>query len=185
MNNEITLIDGHILKSLKRRDEKAIAMILDSYGTNIKSVIWYHLRTLPLEDKEECMNNTLLDIWTGYPSFDSRKGVLKNWICGVAKYNALDVLRKRQRSIPTENLEDYAADMAVADEIRLIKEEAGEELDAALSVLNEIDKKMIQLHYLDGISIKEIALRFGLKEQTAYKRIERAIKKAGQQSRTK
>lgn len=179
MGKEIILKDKLILKYLKHRNEEAIRMILEEYGTTLKSVIWYHLRFLPVEDREECMNETLFEIWNDYSRYDAKKGSLKNWIAGVARFNAIDSLRRNQKYIQTENIDDYELQSQINLELEVMQEDVAKELEEVLAVLNEQDRDMIRKHYIDGISIKTIAETYGLKEANVYKRIERAIKKAG------
>src|SRR5688572_3188433 len=108
----------------------------------------------------------------------SEQVLLSGWLYNTARFVACDEVRKVQRRAKHEK---KAA--AMAEESRKAatpdKSEAWEDaeivLDAAMSDLDEQTRDLLVLRYFEGQSIRDVAERFGLAEDTARKRISRAV----------
>lgn len=177
MDNKVVMKDRLIMRFLRKHDERGLGLLLEEYGTTIKSVVFYHLRCLPIEDREECIEDTLIEVWNNHAAFDEKKGNLKNWICGVAKYNALDYLRKYIKYAETESIYEYDNLEDVRSEYMFMRQELEGEISQLLSVLSEAEKELVKKHYIEGYSVKEIAGMYSTGESAIYKKLERAIKK--------
>jgi len=81
--------EENFLNQLKKKNEKALDYVIDTYGWIIKSVIKKHLYNLQ-SVQDECINDVLLGLWNNIDKFDENKSEFKNWIAGIAKFKAID-----------------------------------------------------------------------------------------------
>lgn len=153
--------DQIIVSGVRERNEKAFGMLVDDYGALIRSIVRRHLKNTMYED--ECVNDILLSLWQNMDSYDSGKNSLKNWIGAVCKYKCIDYLRRHYRDsrmcpltedIPAEEPEDLAG---LADEL--------------LSGLKPDDRRLFRQHYIEGISVAEIAREQGKSPGLLYNRL--------------
>ncbi len=84
------------LFELRQRHPEAIEFLVEQYGALIKSVLSKHLRQQK-ELLEECFNDVLLAVWNNPEKFDNKKSEFKNWLCAIAKYRAIDTLRREMK----------------------------------------------------------------------------------------
>lgn len=166
-----------ILKYLKMHDERGLELLLNEYGSTIKTIVWHHLRCMPLEDREECIDDTFLDIWNNIEAYDAKKGNLKGWICSVAKYNSFDYIRKYIKYVETESIYEHDNVEDARSELMYLESELKDELRELMGALSTEECKMVESYYIYGYSFKEIASWYEISEQAAYKRVARAIKK--------
>ena len=79
-----------------RKNPLAIEFIVREYGALVKNVIDRYLRG-NRQASEECFNDVLLAIWNYGGTFDDKKSTFKNWLCAIAKYRAIDTLRREAK----------------------------------------------------------------------------------------
>lgn len=78
------------------------------------------------------------------------------WLLGIARRKVVDVYRRRQRR-PEAPLEaDFPAAPAQGPESRALTAEAAETLRSILAGLPEIQREVLHLKYLEGLSLVEI-----------------------------
>src|ERR1700750_2413556 len=82
--------DSELLKRISQRDETAMTYLFDRYARIVYSVA---LRILhdPFE-AEDVMQEVLMQVWRGAPSFIVGRGSLGGWLVVVARNRAIDVL---------------------------------------------------------------------------------------------
>ena len=118
--------EENFLDQLKKKNEKALDYVIDTYGWIIKSVIKKHLYNLQ-SVQDECINDVLLGLWNNIDKFDENKSEFKNWIAGIAKFKAIDYKRKYLRELDNENVDDL--NITVDDSIHeLLKNELSLEM---------------------------------------------------------
>lgn len=164
--------DELIIKYIKKRKEKGMEMLIDSYRGLITSVVRKHLGVL-INYEEECVSDVLLSIWDNIKSFDKNKNNFKNWICAISKYKAIDYKRKYLSKIETL---DISEEIYYIDK-ELLKSEMEEEINDILSYLNESDKELFINHYLKGENLEEIAIKNNTRISNLYNRLSRGRRK--------
>lgn len=164
--------DELIIKYIKKRKEKGMEMLIDSYRGIITSLVRRHLGVL-INYEEECVSDVFLSIWDNIESFNKDKNNFKNWICAISKYKAIDYKRKYLSKIETVDMnnEIYYIDK------ELLKSEMEEEINEILSHLNEKDKELFIRHYLNGEKLEEIAIKANTKVSNLYNRLSRGRKR--------
>ena len=129
-----------IIRGIKNRDEKTLRAFIDSYGPVMKASI-YKVLTFNEEVRMEVLNDSVLAVWDNIDSFDPARSSFKNWCAGIARYKAIDALRKeiRHRSVDLDEVSNYLEDV---EEINI------DESDEILKVLDEKDREIFRKLFL-------------------------------------
>ncbi|MDU0322545.1 sigma-70 family RNA polymerase sigma factor [Clostridium butyricum] len=167
--------EENFLDQLKKKNEKALDYVIDTYGWIIKSVIKKHLYNLQ-SVQDECINDVLLGLWNNIDKFDENKSEFKNWIAGIAKFKAIDYKRKYLRELDNENVDDL--NITVDDSINeLLKNELSLEMQEMMNSLKEKDRELFYKLYVEEIEVDKVSQETGIKRDVIYNRVSRAKKK--------
>lgn len=167
-------VDEQIVRGIINKDKNALAMLIDSYGSLIKSIVGYHLSAFKLY-QEECINDVLLSVWQNIKKFDSGKNSLKNWIGAICKYKCIDYKRKHYREISFEELNENIPDNE--DKLESILDS---EINSLLEGLTPKDRELFYRHYILGEKVEQIAEQTSNKPSILYNRLSRGRKKLRQ-----
>ncbi|WP_321832929.1 sigma-70 family RNA polymerase sigma factor [Clostridium butyricum] len=160
--------EENFLNQLKKKNEKALDYVIDTYGWIIKSVIKKHLYNLQ-SVQDECINDVLLGLWNNIDKFDENKSEFKNWIAGIAKFKAIDYKRKYLRELDNENVDDSIHE--------LLKNELSLEMQEMMNSLKEKDRELFYKLYVEEIEVDKVSQETGIKRDVIYNRVSRAKKK--------
>lgn len=167
--------EENFLNQLKKKNEKALDYVIDTYGWIIKSVIKKHLYNLQ-SVQDECINDVLLGLWNNIDKFDENKSEFKNWIAGIAKFKAIDYKRKYLRELDNENVDDL--NITVDDSIHeLLKNELSLEMQEMMNSLKEKDRELFYKLYVEEIEVDKVSQETGIRRDVIYNRVSRAKKK--------
>ena len=97
----VKITEQNLIKQLKEKNSQAIDYIIDQYGGLIKAVLLKNLYDQK-DHWEECFNDCLLAVWNNPERFDGKKGEFKAFLCAIAKYNAIDLLRSELKRTSKE-----------------------------------------------------------------------------------
>lgn len=159
--------DRSLQKALQKRDERAMALVVDRYGPVAKGVIGRVLWGHP-DLREDALNETFLAIWLHIDAFDPARSSLANWIAGVARYKALDLLRREgaQASLPyLEGADEGARDESPAELEGLLEE--------LLAPLSAADRALFRSLFYEGEDYDAVAGRLGVSKGSLYNRVAR------------
>ena len=159
-------MDGKIISLIKSQQEKGIALLLEQYGGLMKAIALKYLANRP-QELEETMADMTIAIWYHIDDFDSEKNTFKNWVAAIAKFKAIDALRKLERSTPTTELQDT------------IPLHEGEQIDwqRVLANLPFEERQIFESYYFKGKSTNEIATQFQVKPSWVHNKLSRTRKK--------
>lgn len=167
--------EENFLDQLKKKNEKALDYVIDTYGWIIKSVIKKHLYNLQ-SVQDECINDVLLGLWNNIDKFDENKSEFKNWIAGIAKFKAIDYKRKYLRELDNEKVDDL--NITVDDSTHeLLKNELSLEMQEMMNSLKEKDRELFYKLYVEEIEVDKVSQETGIKRDVIYNRVSRAKKK--------
>ena len=124
----------------------------------------------------ECIDDVFLSIWNNIDSFDSSKNTLKNWIAAISQYRAIDYKRKYLRLLNEEVDISQVENQLYLNNI-INEDELRSDIEELLCCLKQEDKDVFIKRYIEGKSMKEVALETGIKEEVIYNRISRGRKK--------
>ena len=173
--------ENNYIQQLRLHNEDALVYVVESYGGLLKSVISKHLFSMP-DKAEECLNDVLLNIWEHIGSFDEQKNSFKNWAAAIARYRAIDYLRKycqKMQQIDIEEVEIAKEDAVLEG---LMEQEAFKELKGLLKCLNEKDRSLFWKLYVEEKSMEDISRETGMDKTVIYNRISRGKRRIRKQS---
>lgn len=169
----MNITEQNFIEALKRKEEDALAFVIRQYGGRMKAVIHRILYAYP-EDAEECLYDCFLKIWEHIESYDESKSTFANWSAGIAKYAALDRLRKLTKIEPMVDIDELplAADTPMTDNALF-----NEFFMELIACLNEDDKRLFIRLFWQGETIDEAAAALDREKSYLYNRISRGKKK--------
>ncbi len=170
------ITEENFVAQMQKRNEQALEYVIDNYAWILKTVIKKHLFYLP-NLYEECMNDCLLAIWNNIDHYAPERNNFKNWIGGIAKYKAIDYLRKYLRDLENENIEDVTIPVEDNSLKALLTRELEEETEKVLSSLSKETREIFKQLYFAEQDINELAEATGLSKSVLYNRISRGKKK--------
>lgn len=158
-----------IVRGIKNREEKALRAFIDSYGPVMKASI-YKVLTFNEEVRMEVLNDSVLAVWDNIDSFDPNRSSFKNWCAGIARYKAIDALRKeiKHRSVDLDEVSNYLED---GNEINI------DESEQILKVLDEKDREIFRKLFIEGYSYDDLAKVYDISKAGLYNRVARGKKK--------
>lgn len=119
------------------------------------------------EDAEELLQETAAVLWEKFDSFQEGTH-FGAWAIQIAKYKAMEFLRKNKR---TRMIFDDAIYQAISEEAEKTPPEMShyvQALNKCLGRLVEQDQKLLQLRYRKNLSIKRIAQMMGRSRSGLY-----------------
>ena len=106
----------------------------------------------------DAVHDALLQVWRGSSRFDPSRGAAETWLSSLLRYRAIDILRKRGReSYGTEPADEPDTGQDPLDQ--LVAAEEGTALRRCLDQLDEAQRRVVLLAFVDGLSHSELAAR--------------------------
>lgn len=165
--NERELVEG-----IARKDEEAARALVEQYGGLLRAVIRRHAPGL---DEEDLLADALLAVWQNIQSFDQR-GSFKNWAAAVARYRAIDAVRKAARSMPAgDGAQLEALGGATLDEYLTL------ELEDLFRGLSPADRDLLLARYYYGETAEGLAARHSITVGALNTRLTRARQRLARQ----
>lgn len=158
-----------IIKGIRNKDEKALRVFIDTYGPVMKASI-YKVLTFNENIRMEVLNDSVLAVWDNIDSFDESRSSFKNWCAGVARFKAIDALRKeiRHKSVGLDEISNY-----LESENEIDIDESAE----ILKVLDEKDREIFRKLFIEGYSYDDLAKVYDISKAGLYNRVARGKKK--------
>lgn len=164
----------NFLSELERKNPQAIEYVVSQYGSLLKSVLIHNLGAQ--KDRwEECFNDCLMAIWNHPQRFEEKKSEFKNWICAIAKYKAIDLVRREERHSGQVSLDQEGFDLAGIEEDK--RDASDVELDRLLVCLSPEDRELFVRRYVEEQPMTQITAETGMERDLVYSRISRGKKK--------
>ena len=167
--------EENFIIQLRKRNEKALDYVIDTYGWIIKSIVKKHLYNLQ-SVQDECINDVLMGIRNNITTFDENKSEFKNWIAGIAKFKSIDYKRKYLKGLEYENIDDLNISVSEST-YEILENELSLEVEEMLNCLNEKDRDLFYKLYVEEIEVNKISEETGMKRDAIYNRVSRAKKK--------
>ena len=162
------ITEENYLSELQRKNEDALEYVVQQFGGLMQAVILRILSGYP-EDAEECLFDTVMKIWDHSSCFDG-SGNFAGWAAAIAKYTALDRLRKIKRLRPQVDIDK----VQLADASGLTGNELFDGFFAELiECLNEEDQALFTRIFWEGETVSEAAAQLGKPKSVLYNRIPR------------
>lgn len=168
--------DIDLMQRMARRDEAALADLYGRYAGLVYSIAMRVLQNTIWA--EEAMQDTFLKIWREPSKWNPGGGQLVNWVATVARFTAIDRLRRerRQPALAEPAVEDFphlAAERDGGDEGIL----DARTLEILMAQLPAPQFQAIQLAFWHGMSHSEISHQLGVPLGTVKSRIQLGMQK--------
>lgn len=148
-------------------DKQVLAVLAGERGSatafyrSYEGVVRRFLRAKVKEETvvEELLQDTFLSAFDGLPLYRG-ESTLKTWLIGIARHEVLDYYRKRYvRKVVEQTgiLWEGIGESGTTPEIELRKSELTEQFDQAMMKLSQKYRRVLEMRYLKGSSVKEIA----------------------------
>jgi RNA polymerase sigma-70 factor (ECF subfamily) len=161
-----------------RKDPEAFGALYDEYFDKILS--YTYRRTGNLVDAEDATSETFFKAMRNMGRFRWRGGGFLPWLYRIAANEVVNLQRKRKPGESADFLERLPS--PVRDEVEEAERHSdGKELAGCLahglSMLDERDRQVVVLHYLQGESYSVISETTGIKENTLRVKAMRALRR--------
>lgn len=137
-------------------------------------VMSYLSRYLPQPDIEDVLQRVFYEVWRVHDRYDPSLS-LRGWVLGIARKRAIDQLRKRRDVVvPLESMREITG-----DDGREVAERLGwaDEVRAALNLLPDLQRKVLELAYFDDYTQTEIAAALDIPLGTVKTRTSRGLQR--------
>ncbi len=175
-----TLDDQELLQQMMNGKEEALAVLYDRYGGLVFSIAIRIVQNR--QNAEEITLDIFKQAWRSSRTYRPDKGLVRNWLAGMARNRAIDYLRRENARPETVHLAwvDPAVPGSPAARIpesavRLRQEQ--ERVREALNQLPEEQQEALALAYFGGFTQSEIAARLQQPLGTVKTRIRLAMEK--------
>jgi RNA polymerase sigma-70 factor (ECF subfamily) len=157
--------DLDLLKRVAAGDDVAFGLLATRLGPTLRRVLF----RLGLSDPEadDVIQDTLIKIWKGSASFQSRSSV-STWVCRIAVNEAISTLRRRREPAPMEPMRVIDPESAWEQQ-QLISA-----VRSAITTLPLPERAVIVLREYEGMPYREIAAVLGIPIGTVMSRLHEA-----------
>jgi RNA polymerase sigma-70 factor, ECF subfamily len=178
--NDSDAVDPHwetaSIAQMGQGNPEGFNRLVEHYSAPIYSHLYR--MTLSREEAEDLTQETFIRAYRNIGSYDPARP-FRNWLYTIATNVGRNALRSRGRRIPSARL-DQGTEVSVADERGSGVIEGRDRKGWLLSAVDRLPDPMptlIQLHYQEGLSIRESAEILGMSENAAKVALHRARKK--------
>lgn len=165
-----TRAERRLAAALRSRDERALRMVHDQYGTAVFGYLMHTLRDHAAA--EDVFQLVLTEIWRRGAEYDPARASLITWILTITRSRAIDELRRR-RPEPFDpiTLPEHAVDAPQDDVLDRWR------TSHLLSQLPVEERQLLELRFYHELSQREIAERTGLAMGTIKGRMVRGLER--------
>lgn len=110
--------------------------------------------SVPASDAEDVVAETFLRAWESLPRYRDKGAPFVAWLYGIARHVAADAGRRMRRTVPMAYPPDRVVDPGNREDDRL-------DLAAAMALLGEEQRTVIELKFFMGLSNADVARALG------------------------
>lgn len=154
-----------------RQDREAFAALFRHFAPRVKGFLMKSGASEALA--EECAQDAMATLWQKAHLFDPARASVATWVFTIARNRRIDALRKSRRPEPEDLGWGPEAEPDQADVFEMQQET--DRLGAALALLPEKQRALIERAYFGDLSHREIAAETGLPLGTIKSRIRLAL----------
>lgn len=149
--------DASLMRQLVAQDQTALSALYERYGRLVYSFSLRVLQNTTLA--EEATQDTFLKVWNHPQSWNPELGKLVSWLLTIARYTAIDRLRRERRVAPalTFSLDDMVFDIGERTEDDEPDWMDGELLRSLMQRLPAEQREVLELAYFQGMTHTELA----------------------------
>jgi RNA polymerase sigma-70 factor (ECF subfamily) len=161
-----------LMEEIKKGNISALEQIYTGTKNAVFSVVYSIVRDYG--KAEELMQDTYIKVWDNIGSYNTRYKAL-GWICTIARNLAINSYNKNKREVFTDFEEEQKINLGPSKEI-VLKDESGV-FKAMEKTLDANEYKIVLMHTLGGMKLKEIAAVIGSPQGTVRWQYNNALNK--------
>jgi RNA polymerase sigma-70 factor (ECF subfamily) len=143
-----------ILRKLRRRQHEAYEAVVDAYYGSVHRLTLF--LTGDAELAEDLTQEVFASAWDAIDRFQGRASV-RTWLHRIAYHCVVDARRRRDRERAlTRKIADQATE-ATDPVSKIVADERLAQVYAVLSSLSDDERALLVLHYIEGLSYREVA----------------------------
>ena len=175
--------DRKLLRLLHKDPSTGMEALMNQYAGLVYAVVKGKLAGTfyVSSDIEDCVADVFSEFYTDLSKYDPKLSSIKSYLCVLARNNATDILRKREKQHGDISLDDEGSLLQIADDVtlegELTEDELRREVFAAVKALGDPDTSIILRKYYLGESSKEIANALKMTVSNVDTRTHRALNK--------
>jgi RNA polymerase sigma-70 factor, ECF subfamily len=167
--------DALLTARLAAGDDHALAEAFDQLGPAVYGAA---LRVLgEWHAAQDVAQDVFVELWSHPDRYDPAAGSLRTYLTVLARRRAIDVVRSELRRIARQErnhrLTPQPGVASPSDEVEAA--EAAGVVRAAVRLLPDSQREVVELAYFGGLSYREVALAVGIPEGTAKSRLRLAL----------
>lgn len=158
---EAARLDAEAVRRMVQRDPEGLT---DLYDRHSRAVYSFALHILGEQsDAEDVVQDVFTQAWSQAPRYESNRGAVAAWLLTITRSRAIDRLRTRRarpdsRPADVVQLDRLADPSALQDEKVFTRDEIAR-VRNAVSRLPFLQRAVVEMAYLEGLSQREIAER--------------------------
>ncbi|HUZ36280.1 MAG TPA: sigma-70 family RNA polymerase sigma factor [Streptosporangiaceae bacterium] len=169
--------DALLVARLAAGDDHALAEIFDRLAPAVYSAA---LRVLgDGSGAQDVVQDVFVELWSHPDRYDLAAGTLRTYLMVLARHRAVDRVRSELRRIARQErhhrLTPTERPLSPSDQVAA--GEAADVVRAAVRLLPDGQRRVVELAYFQGLSYREVALAAGIPEGTAKSRLRLALAK--------
>jgi RNA polymerase sigma-70 factor, ECF subfamily len=169
--------DALLAARLAAGDDRALA---DAFDQLAPSVYGGALRVLGNGSAaQDVVQDVFVELWSHPDRYDPAAGSLRTYLIVLARHRAVDLLRSELRRVARQErnyrLTPAEPPGAASDEI--VAAETASVVRAAVRLLPDGQRQVVELAYFEGLTCREVANAMGIPEGTAKSRLRLAMAK--------
>lgn len=161
-NNSTSFDDYEIARRVMAGEINAFESLVLKYKDHVLTIVGNHI---PYHRAEEIAHDVFVKAYQSLPTFKYKSG-FKQWLSAIAVRTCYDFWRKeyRSREIPMSSCSEedrsclqrvMASQLNQMTVEKNLQQEAGELLGRALNRLSPENRMVLEMVYLEGLSVKE------------------------------
>ncbi|MBL8130639.1 MAG: sigma-70 family RNA polymerase sigma factor [Anaerolineae bacterium] len=167
--------EAALMRRIIVRDQRALSDLYDRFAGRV-----YGMAMRVLDDAalaEEVTQDTFLKVWDQAERWNAERGKLSTWLLTLARYTAIDRLRRERRQTPFHPLDvDELANLIGSDSpVDQAEWLSGEALGRLIPQLPREQVEVIELAFFKGMSHSEIAAHLSQPLGTVKSRIRQGL----------
>jgi len=144
----------HLLAHCALGDRTAFQALYDRTAPQIYASL---LRLLRRRDAaEDVLQEVFVSVWRRAGDYRADKGRPLTWLTSIARYRALDILRRQRRELPLPDDADSIGDPE-GEQPEIVDSRSENRLASCMEQLGPEQQKCIRLAYVDGLAHSDIA----------------------------
>jgi len=157
--------ESTLIRKAESGSKEAFEVLMKGLMDIIYSYISSHVDTA--EDIKDILQETMLSVWNGLKSFDSRSS-FKTWVIGITRRRIADHYRKRYRDA-ADRLSEFEDILSSEDDYERINNR--NDIKAALAVLDKTEREIVFLAFNVQLTYSEISEIMGIPAGTVKSRM--------------